>query len=144
MVCLRSVRLTVSVCSLFLNESVQDRAAHRQWGIGPYGIVFGRLPYLRKLESSRGKLQRIRWLFLTIYTDESLRLTPTCSICGMAVEDEHHALVVCTQATTLRSCLRDIWALPAELEFQRTGDEWFLQLISNAPTETRVKLLFLF
>jgi hypothetical protein len=60
------------------------------------------------------------------------------------VEDEHHALVYCTQAAALRDLLREHWALPKESEFQKTGDEWFLHLIANAAPETRTKLLFMF
>jgi hypothetical protein len=71
-------------------------------------------------------------------------VNPSCSICGMTKEDEHHALVACTLGTALRSGLRDVWSLPPESEFKRTGDEWFLQLIANASAETRVKLLFMF
>jgi hypothetical protein len=39
-----------------------------------------------------------------------------------------------------------VWALAPEKEFQKMGDEWFLQIIPilNASVETRVKILFLF
>jgi hypothetical protein len=62
----------------------------------------------------------------------------------MDVEDEHHALVMCTPARALRDSLRAIWFLPPEAEFRNSGKEWFLNLIINASKETRVMLLYLF
>jgi hypothetical protein len=62
----------------------------------------------------------------------------------MDVEDEHHALVMCTPARALRDSLRAIWFLPPEAKFRNSGKEWFLNMISNASKETRVKLLYLF
>jgi hypothetical protein len=72
------------------------------------------------------------------------KIDPVCSVCGMDVEDEHHALVMCTPARALRDSLRAIWFLPPEAEFRNSGKEWFLNMIINASKETRVKLLYLF
>jgi hypothetical protein len=47
-------------------------------------------------------------------------------VCGAASEDAHHALVLCTPARALRDQLRQVWALPPERVFIRTGEEWFL------------------
>jgi hypothetical protein len=68
----------------------------------------------------------------------------TCTVCGAASEDAHHALVLCTPARALRDQLRQVWALPPERDFIRTGEEWFLQLLANVPAETKPLLLFLF
>jgi hypothetical protein len=37
---------------------------------------------------------------------------PTCSICGMEPETNHHAMVNCTNARALRHRLKDAWSLP--------------------------------
>jgi ribonuclease HI len=40
--------------------------------------------------------------------------------------------------------MRQIWTLPPESTFWKTGPEWFLNLLTSAATEMRAKQLFLF
>ena len=37
-----------------------------------------------------------------------------CEVCGMEVEDEHHAVIRCNLATSLRTEMRKFWLLPGE------------------------------
>jgi hypothetical protein len=57
---------------------------------------------------------------------------PTCSVCGSAEEDTHHALVECTLSKVLRHGMRSVWTLPPESKFPKSGKEWFLIMITNA------------
>jgi hypothetical protein len=57
---------------------------------------------------------------------------PTCSICGNAEEDVHHALIGCTLARALRDGLRGCWSLPPESELRKTGKDWFIYYILKA------------
>jgi ribonuclease HI len=72
-----------------------------------------------------------------------LTVDPTCSICGMEVESDHHALVTCTLARALRDELREAWSLPSEEIFMKTGKEWLLHLLSCTAKESRAKVIFL-
>jgi ribonuclease HI len=68
---------------------------------------------------------------------------PTCEICGHMKEDAHHALVSCTMARALRNAMRKHWCLPPESGFLNTGQEWFLNLLSNVDTAARSRIIFL-
>jgi hypothetical protein len=70
-------------------------------------------------------------------------ISPMCVICGMGVEDDHHALVGCTLARALREELRSVWSLPSEEVFMVNGKEWLLHLLSNSSAEMRPKVIFL-
>lgn len=68
---------------------------------------------------------------------------PTCTICGQATEDAHHALITCTLARALREELRAHWRLPCEASFLGKGKEWIFTLLGNAPKDQRPKIIFL-
>ena len=44
----------------------------------------------------------------------SLEKDNLCELCGLQVESEFHALVMCDHARNLRSAMRKFWALPSE------------------------------
>jgi hypothetical protein len=48
-------------------------------------------------------------------------IDPICAICGMAAEDDHHALIDCTVARAFRFELRSVWSLPSEETFDTNG-----------------------
>jgi hypothetical protein len=48
-------------------------------------------------------------------------IDPVCAICGMGMEDDHHALIDCTLARDLRHELRNVWSLPSEEVFMVSG-----------------------
>jgi hypothetical protein len=70
-------------------------------------------------------------------------IDPVCAICGMGVEDDHHALIDCTLARALRHELLSVWSLPSEEVFMVNGKEWLLHLLSNTSAEMRAKVMFL-
>jgi hypothetical protein len=69
--------------------------------------------------------------------------TPTCHICGMEPETNHHAVINCTKAKALRQRLRETWSLPDEENLQPTGNDWVLVLRNQVDSEMRSKLLLL-
>jgi hypothetical protein len=48
-------------------------------------------------------------------------IDPVCVICGVEVEDDHHALIGCTMARVLRHELRNVWSLLPEEVFNING-----------------------
>ena len=56
----------------------------------------------------------------------SLEKDNMCELCGLQVESEFHALVMCDHARNLRSPLRKIWGLPSEELLFCTGPDWLL------------------
>ena len=58
-----------------------------------------------------------------------------CDLCGLYVESEFQALVICDHARNLRSALRKIWALPSEELLSYTGPDWLLRLMSHVPKQ---------
>jgi hypothetical protein len=68
----------------------------------------------------------------------------TCSICGLELENDHHAMVRCTKAVALRHALCQVWDLPEETLFNYTGPGWMLVLLNTVNKEARAKLMFLF
>jgi hypothetical protein len=71
------------------------------------------------------------------------KIDPTCIICGLEVEDGHHALIRCTLARALREEMRKIWTLPPESAFQINSKEWLLHLLSTSSPSIRAKIIFL-
>jgi hypothetical protein len=67
----------------------------------------------------------------------------TCTICGAAVEDDHHALITCTLSTALRDGMRQYWDLRKEEAFRYKGPEWLLSLLSNSSQKVRARIIFL-
>jgi ribonuclease HI len=67
----------------------------------------------------------------------------TCTICGSAVEDAHHATVRCSKAAGLRQAMRDHWALPKENSFNFTGKDWLLVCLNQVGKAARAKILLL-
>jgi hypothetical protein len=67
----------------------------------------------------------------------------TCTICGMAPETSHHAMIECTKAKALRQSLKQAWDLPDDALLKYTGDEWVLVLLNQLSELMRSKLLFL-
>ena len=66
-----------------------------------------------------------------------------CEVCGMEVEDEHHAVIRCNLATSLRTEMRKVWLLPGEEALVNTGPEWLLELIDNLDGQWAGRLLLL-
>jgi len=66
-----------------------------------------------------------------------------CEVCGMEVEDEHHAVIRCNLATSLRTEMRKVWLLPGEKALLNTGHEWLLELIDNLDGQSAGRLLLL-
>ena len=58
-----------------------------------------------------------------------------CELCGLQVESEFHALVMCDHARNLRSAMRKFWALPSEELLSYTGPDWLLLLLSHIPKQ---------
>jgi hypothetical protein len=70
------------------------------------------------------------------------KVDPMCTICGAAVEDEHHALITCTLARALRNGMRDYWTLPPEEAFLCKGTEWLLSLLNRSHQDSRAQIIF--
>ena len=66
-----------------------------------------------------------------------------CEVCGMEVEDEHHAVIRCNLATSLRTEMRKVCLLPGEEALVNTGPEWLLELIDNLDGQWAGRLLLL-
>jgi hypothetical protein len=47
-----------------------------------------------------------------------------CELCGREEEDEHHAVVRCSLATSLRAEMRKVWCLPRNQDLKYTGPDW--------------------
>ena len=60
-----------------------------------------------------------------------------------AEEDEHHVVQSCTLARALRDGLWRHWTLPPEYALRKTGEDWFLILLSSCGKDMRVKLIFM-
>ncbi|RLN35951.1 hypothetical protein C2845_PM03G26230 [Panicum miliaceum] len=67
-----------------------------------------------------------------------------CEVCGREEEDEHHAVIRCNLATSLRAEMRKVWLLPEEEKLINTGPEWLLELINNLDGQSAGRLLLLF
>jgi hypothetical protein len=52
-----------------------------------------------------------------------------CPICGNGFEDSFHETVECTKAKALHHSMRQLWELPNEKKFTRTGKDWLLVLL---------------
>jgi hypothetical protein len=61
----------------------------------------------------------------------TLEIQNTCVACGNAKEDSFHATVECTKARALREKMRELWVLPKEEDFRRTGTDWLLILLDK-------------
>jgi hypothetical protein len=61
----------------------------------------------------------------------------------MEPETEHHAMVNCTKARSLRERLREEWALPDDHTLRYTGRNWVLVLLGNSDEKMISELLFL-
>jgi hypothetical protein len=70
---------------------------------------------------------------------------PTCTICGVAPENVHHALVHCTLAKALRDQLRQAWILPPEKDFYQPGKRMVSVIVGKITSrnEAKVALPFL-
>ena len=66
-----------------------------------------------------------------------------CELCGREEEDEHHAVVRCSLATSLRAEMRKVWCLPRNQDLKYTGPDWLLALISNLDGARISQLLLL-
>lgn len=64
-------------------------------------------------------------------------------ICAQTVEDGFHATVECTKARALREGMREIWKLPGEECFARTGPDWLLVLLDASDDAMRAHVLYL-
>jgi hypothetical protein len=73
----------------------------------------------------------------------SLAKHATCQICGAEDETAYHAVVQCSKSVALRHEMRTVWALPKE-DFQCTGPDWLLLLLSGVDNATRARVLLLF
>ncbi|KAE8804182.1 serine threonine-protein kinase endoribonuclease ire-1 [Hordeum vulgare] len=67
----------------------------------------------------------------------------TCSICGNDIEDEYHAVIMCTKSRSLRSAMREKWNLPAEGKFWHTGNDWLQVLLDTVNDDMQAKILLL-
>jgi hypothetical protein len=84
--------------------------------------------------------------YLVVQKSRSRRIPnqlPTCQICGMAEEDDFHAVMECTTASALRWEMRRIWDLPNEQALTRTGDDWVLVLLNSLNEKTKAMIMFL-
>jgi hypothetical protein len=68
----------------------------------------------------------------------------TCRICGVEDESDHHAVVKCTKAATLRFQLRQYWRLSDEEQLRQTGPDWLLLLLNSVDAEVKAYILLLF
>ncbi len=67
----------------------------------------------------------------------------TCQMCGLTDEDGFHATVECTKAKALRKVLRDVWRLPLENKFVKTGPDWLLLLLDESNEIERAHTLYM-
>jgi hypothetical protein len=65
----------------------------------------------------------------------SLEKDNMCELCGLQVESEFHALVMCDHARNLQSAMRKCRALPSEELLSYTGPDWLLLLLSHIPKQ---------
>jgi hypothetical protein len=77
--------------------------------------------------------QRNRW-------DRKLEHNAMFQICGGQEEDGHHAVVACTKAKAL---VRGFCSLPDESQFQNTGPDWLLLLLSKVDRTTGARIMLL-
>jgi hypothetical protein len=68
----------------------------------------------------------------------------TCRICGVKDESDHHAVVKCTKAVSLRFQLRQYWRLPDEEQLCWNGPHWLLLLLNSVDAEVKAYILLLF
>ena len=64
-----------------------------------------------------------------------------CDLCGKDVETEHHAVIRCNHAASLREAMREIWDLPAESTLAFNGPEWLIMLIDREDAEVAAQLV---
>jgi ribonuclease HI len=93
--------------------------------------IFGWRAACDNLATKKNKFRR------TLETDS------TCSLCGMAEENSHHAIVDCSEPRALRSALRRHWDLPRESSFAYSGPDWLQLLLANCNKNQRDKILLL-
>ena len=65
----------------------------------------------------------------------------TCSICGMEDETSHHDMISSTRVPALRHSLKEVLCLPLEHNFNYTGREWVLVLLSNVNDDLRAHVV---
>jgi hypothetical protein len=63
--------------------------------------------------------------------DRNMDQIPTCHICGMEPETNHHAIINCTKAKAPRQILREAWSLPDEENLRPTGNDWVLVMLNQ-------------
>ena len=97
-----------------------------------------------------GKVRIFGWRMATntLATKENkwkttLELDATCSICGNGIENEHHAVVMCTRSRALRVAMTEVWNLPAENKLWFTGENWLQVVLDTENEETRAEILLL-
>ena len=66
-----------------------------------------------------------------------------CDLCGRAEESEHHAVVNCGHAASLREAMRKLWDLPSDDILTFSGPEWLLLLIDRVNMEEAAQLLLI-
>jgi hypothetical protein len=56
------------------------------------------------------------------------------------MEGEHHDVVCCALAKTLRDGMRSCWSLPSEAAFAACDREWLFNLLGGVNSEIRVSI----
>jgi hypothetical protein len=88
--------------------------------VPPKVRVFG-----SRVETDSLAMKRNKWR-------RNLESDSTCNLCGNAIEDAHHATVVCMKDASLRHALRKCWQLPDEQCFRFTSLDWLQNLLGQA------------
>lgn len=71
----------------------------------------------------------------------TLELDGICNLCGAAVENAHHATVVCTKQRALCEEMSKLWKLPEDRSIMPFSPDWLLQSLSICPGETKEKFM---
>jgi hypothetical protein len=98
---------------------------------GKYGLTFGKPRFQIKFGLSVGDWPRTTFQVPTQRNKwrRTLEIHNMCPICGNGFEDSFHKTVECTKAKALHHSMRQLWELPNEKKFTRTGKDWLLVLL---------------
>jgi len=64
-----------------------------------------------------------------------------CDLCGKEVETEHHAVIRCNHAVSLREAMRENWDIPTENVVAFNVPEWLLLLIDRVDAEEAAQVV---